>query len=321
MWQERKILFNEEAFEILSGQGLLQTELPGLKHHSRGKVRDVYDLGSELLIVTTDRISAFDVILPNGVPDKGAVLTQLSAYWFQQTRHIVDNHLITAVVGEFPKSLQVFAEHLHNRAMLVRKARRIDVECVVRGYLAGSAWAEYRKSGTICGEVVPGGLRESERLPEPIFTPSTKADTGHDENISIKQLANMVGADLARQLQEKSLAIYQYADGLARQQGIVIADTKLEFGFIDDKLIVIDEMLTPDSSRFWDEATYEVGVSQPSFDKQFVRDWLESSGWDKNPPAPRLPDDVVEKTREKYLEAYRRITGRPLYGTDNSDWR
>lgn len=295
---------------------LLQTNLPGLKYHSQGKVRDIYDLGDELLFVATDRISAFDVVLPNGVPDKGAVLTQISAFWFDRTRHILPNHLKTATVADFPEILRPFEDQLRGRAMLVKKAERVDVECVVRGYLAGSAWSEYRKHGTVCGDRLPNGLRESEKLPEPIFTPSTKAASGHDENISIKQLIDMVGSDLARRLEEKSLEIYRYADDLARQRGIIIADTKMEFGVIDGELVLIDELLTPDSSRFWDAATYRIGQSQPSFDKQFVRDWLERSGWSKEPPAPNMPDDVVQSTRAKYLEAYRRIVGRSLLEED-----
>ncbi len=294
----------------------MSTDIPGLKHHSNGKVRDIYDLGKELLIVATDRISAFDVILPNGVPDKGAVLTQISAFWFEKAQHIIRNHLISANAENFPQNLKQHTDQLRHRAMLVKKAERIDVECVVRGYLAGSAWAEYRKHGTVCGDTLSKGLRESEKLPEPIFTPSTKADHGHDENISIKELTNRIGADLAKQLEEKSLAIYKYADGLARERGIIIADTKMEFGFIDGELVLIDELLTPDSSRFWDVTTYVVGESQPSFDKQFVRDWLESTGWSKEPPAPQLPEDVVQKTRAKYLEAYRRIVGKSLFDGD-----
>lgn len=302
----------KEATGILDNVALLNTNLPGLNLYSKGKVRDIYDLGDALLIVTTDRISAFDVVLPNGIPDKGAVLTQLSAFWFEKTRHLAPNHLITANVADFPASLQPLASQVQRRAMLVRKATRIDVECVVRGYLAGSAWAEYRRSGTICGEPMPPGLRESEALPEPIFTPSTKAETGHDQNITIQQLIDLVGAELARALELKSLEIYRFANELARQRGIIIADTKMEFGLIDGELSLIDELLTPDSSRFWDAATYKVGEPQPSFDKQYVRDWLEALGWNKEPPAPQLPDDVIQRTRAKYLEAYRRIVGKAL---------
>ena len=291
---------------------VLETNLPGLPWARRGKVRDVYDLGSNLLIVATDRISAFDVVLPNGIPAKGAVLTQLSAYWFSQTTHLLPNHLIAADPARFPTELRAIAEELEGRAMLVKKADRIDVECVVRGYLAGSAWAEYVESGTVCGHRLPTGLQESERLPEPIFTPATKADTGHDENISRERLASLIGESLASQLEEKSLAVYRYAESVARAKGIIIADTKMEFGFLDGELILIDELLTPDSSRFWAADEYQVGRSQPSFDKQFVRDWLTASGWNKEPPPPTLPEDIVAKTSEKYLEAYKRITGREL---------
>jgi phosphoribosylaminoimidazole-succinocarboxamide synthase len=298
----------------MNGTPLLGTNLNGVELHSRGKVRDVYDLGDKLVIVATDRISAFDVVLPNGVPDKGAVLTQLSAFWFKQTERIVPNHMISADLETFPTHLQAFADQLRHRSMLVKKAERVDIECVVRGYLAGSGWAEYRKSGTVCGDRLPAGLRESEQLPEPIFTPSTKAATGHDENISMGQLKNLVGVDLANLLAETSLSVYRRADMMAREKGVLIADTKIEFGFVDGELIVIDELLTPDSSRFWDMTTYKAGESQPSFDKQFVRDWLEASGWDKEPPGPNLPDEVIEKTRSKYLEAYRRIAGHSLFG-------
>lgn len=291
---------------------VLETNLPGLPWARRGKVRDVYDLGSNLLIVATDRISAFDVVLPNGIPAKGSVLTQLSAYWFSQTAHLLPNHLIAADPARFPTELRAVAEELEGRAMLVKKADRIDVECVVRGYLAGSAWSEYVQSGTVCGHRLPTGLQESERLPEPIFTPATKADTGHDENISRERLASLIGESLASQLEEKSLAVYRYAESVARAKGIIIADTKMEFGFLDGELILIDELLTPDSSRFWAADEYQVGRSQPSFDKQFVRDWLTASGWNREPPPPTLPEDIVAKTAEKYLEAYKRITGTDL---------
>lgn len=275
-------------------------------------MRDVYDLGPQLLIVATDRLSAFDVVLPNGIPAKGAVLTQLSAFWFSQTAHLLPNHLITADPAQFPAELRAIAEELEGRAMLVKKADRIDVECVVRGYLSGSAWAEYVQAGTVCGHRLPAGLRESERLSQPIFTPATKADTGHDENISRETLASLIGESLARQLEEKSLAVYRYAESVARAKGIIIADTKMEFGFANGQLILIDELLTPDSSRFWAADDYQVGRSQPSFDKQFVRDWLTAAGWNKEPPAPTLPEDIVARTSEKYLEAYNRITGRGL---------
>jgi phosphoribosylaminoimidazole-succinocarboxamide synthase len=291
---------------------VLQIDLPGLPLFRRGKVREVYDLGDRLLFVTSDRISAFDVVLPSGIPDKGTVLTQLSAFWFARTGHIVPNHFITADVAQFPPELRAHADKLRGRAMLVQKAERIDFECVVRGYLAGSAWAEYQRDGTVCGAPLPPGLRESDELPQPIFTPATKAETGHDVNISVDELAAAVGADLARRLAETSIALYSFARAFARERGIIIADTKFEFGFRDGQLILIDEVLTPDSSRFWDAATYEPGRPQPSFDKQYVRDWLTASGWNREPPAPELPPDVVARTAEKYREAYRRITGQPL---------
>ncbi len=291
---------------------LLSSDLPGLPIFGRGKVRDTYDLGDRLLMVTTDRISAFDVVLPNAIPYKGAVLTQLSAFWFEQTKHIVSNHLITANLADFPPELQRYADQLDRRSMLVKKAQRIDVECVVRGYMAGSAWAEYCKDGTVCGELLPACLAESAMFPSPIFTPATKEDSGHDINISQAELANRIGKELADKLASTSIAIYSFADELARQRGIIIADTKFEFGFIDGELTLIDEILTPDSSRFWDLDTYRVGQAQPSFDKQYVRDWLVAAGWNKEPPAPMLPDEVVAGTSQKYLEAYRRITGQSL---------
>jgi len=289
---------------------MLTSECPGLKLLARGKVRDVYDLGDRLLIVATDRISAFDVVMSSGVPGKGAILNQLSGFWFDQTRHLSPNHLVTTDVAEFPAEVRAYSEQLAGRSMLARKAKRVDVECIVRGYLSGSAWAEYRRSGTVCGQTLPAGLTESTELPEPIFTPSTKAATGHDENISLAQLENLVGKELAGALSRRSLEIYRWARGFARERGIIIADTKLEFGFIDGELAVIDELLTPDSSRFWDAESYLPGRSQPSFDKQYLRDWLESTGWDKQPPAPPLPAEVVERTADKYREAYRRLVGR-----------
>jgi len=292
----------------MSGEPLLQSDLPGIPLLFRGKVRDIYDLGDRLLLVATDRISAFDVVLPTGIPGKGALLTQLSAFWFEATRGLVPNHLVTARVEEFPEPLPRLAEQLRSRAMLVRRAQRIDVECVVRGYLAGSAWAEYRKSGTVAGLHLPAGLRESERLPEPVFTPATKASSGHDQNISVAELRDQVGADLARKLEECSLALYRFAHERALARGIILADTKFEFGWLGGEVILIDEALTPDSSRFWSAADYRVGQSQPSFDKQYVRDWLEASGWNKEPPAPALPPEVVQRTAEKYREAYERLT-------------
>jgi phosphoribosylaminoimidazole-succinocarboxamide synthase len=287
---------------------LLTTNIPTLKLYGRGKVRDTYDMGDKLLFITTDRISAFDSILPTGIPGKGEVLNQMSAFWFRKTEHIIPNHMITADIEEYPEELKQYRDQIQGRSMIVKKAQRIDMECIVRGYLAGSGWAEYQKSGTICSMKLPAGLRESEKLPQPIFTPSTKAESGHDINISYGEMAGVVGQDLALELRDKTLAVYNFAESYARSKGIIIADTKMEFGILDGKVIIIDELLTPDSSRFWDVSSYEVGRSQPSLDKQFVRDWLEQSGWDKEPPAPPLPEDIAEKTAEKYWEAYRRLT-------------
>lgn len=291
-----------------------ETNVAGAPLMFRGKVRDVYDLGDRLLIVATDRISAFDVILPTPVPDKGVVLTQLSAFWFQKTAGIAPNHFVASDVVDYPPPLCEQAAVLDGRSMLVRKARRIDVECVVRGYLAGSAWAEYNRSQTVCGQRLPGGLRQSERLETPIFTPASKAATGHDVNISIEEMAHLVGSSLTEEIRSVATRIYEFAREFASSRGLIVADTKLEVGLVDDKLIVIDELLTPDSSRFWDAEHYDVGRSQPSFDKQFVRDWLETSGWDKVSPPPSLPPDVVERTSHKYREAYRRLVGTPLPG-------
>ena len=296
---------------------LLQTNFPNLL--LRGKVRDNYDLGDRLLMVATDRISAFDVVLPTGIPDKGRVLTQLSAFWFQKTAHLLPNHFLKVVdrpwiegegrglLGATPE-----LEQLVGRAMVVRQARRIDVECVVRGYLAGSAWAEYQDHGTACGRSLPAGLVESQHLPEPIFTPATKSAEGHDVNISFEDMVGIVGQPLAHELRERSLEVYRYADAYARGRGIIIADTKMEFGLLNGKVILIDELLTPDSSRFWPADEYQPGRSQPSFDKQFVRDWLIQSGWDREPPGPELPPEIVEKTSQKYREIYERLTGEAL---------
>ena len=296
---------------------LLQTQFDRPVY--RGKVRDTYDLGDLLLMVTTDRLSAFDVVLPTGIPDKGAVLTLLSAFWFDRLRDIVPNHLV-AVVGDvetrdgapLPAWAKELPPEFSRRSMIVRKAERIDVECIVRGYLSGSAWAEYQRSQSIGGMPLPAGLRESDSFPEPIFTPSTKADTGHDVNISTDQLTDLIGPELVQRLADTSLAIYRAAAEHARGRGIIIADTKLEFGFVDGRLTLIDEVLTPDSSRFWDLETYQPGRPQPSFDKQFVRDWLNQSGWNHEPPAPELPPEIVAATAAKYREAYRRLTGRSL---------
>jgi len=292
---------------------LLETELPNLYY--RGKVRDVYQLGDDLLVVATDRISAFDVVLPSGVPNKGLVLNQLSAFWFQKTAHIIPNHLIRVVddVDWLNATYNIsYPSYIAHRSMLVRKAERIPIECVVRGYISGSAWAEYTQKETISGFPPSHKLKESERLPEPLFTPTTKATTGHDLPISWEEMESLVGEALARELREKSIEIYQYAEDYARSRGIIIADTKMEFGIIEGELHLIDELLTPDSSRFWDAESYAPGGPQPSFDKQPVRDWLTQSGWDKEPPAPPLPPEVVAKTAERYQEAYRRLTGRSL---------
>ncbi len=291
---------------------LLETTLPNL--YARGKVRDTYDLGDgRLLMVATDRISAFDVVLPNGIPDKGAVLTQLSDFWFQKTASVLPNHFIRLVDGTEAADLPFPPPpEFVGRAMIVRKAQRLDVECVARGYLSGSGWVDYQKTDAVCGIPLPKGLRESEQLPEPIFTPATKAASGHDINISFDEVANMVGAESAALLRDSTLAIYRHAADYARQRGIIIADTKLELGWCDGELIVIDELVTPDSSRFWAADTYEPGKAQPSFDKQFVRDWLIRSGWNREPPAPELPPDVVEGTAARYREAFRRLTGREL---------
>jgi phosphoribosylaminoimidazole-succinocarboxamide synthase len=287
---------------------LLESQLPTVKLLFRGKVRDIYDLGDRLLLVATDRLSAFDSVLPTGIPGKGALLTQLSAFWFDATRGLVPNHLVSADVETFPTELRPYDDQLRDRAMLVRKAKRIDIECIVRGYITGSAWSEYRKQGTVAGLAMSAGLLESQQLPEPIFTPSIKNDRGHDENVSVARLRELVGDDLTRKLGDLSLALYRFGHEHAAKRGIILADTKFEFGFLDDEIILIDEALTPDSSRFWSAAEYQIGRSQPSFDKQYVRDWLEASGWDKEPPAPALPDNVVERTLAKYREAYERLT-------------
>jgi phosphoribosylaminoimidazole-succinocarboxamide synthase len=273
----------------------------------RGKVRDIYDLGDRLLLVTTDRISAFDWVLPTGIPDKGRVLTQISAFWF--CRLDEPNHLISTDVAEFGLPADIEPATLEGRSMLVKKTKVVPIECVVRGYLAGSGWSEYQKSGTVCGLRLPLGLRESERLPEPIFTPATKEEQGHDINISFEQMAAKVGQSLASELRDRSLRIYRRGAEYALTKGILIADTKFEWGLDGDKVILIDEVLTPDSSRFWPANEYAPGRGQPSFDKQFVRDWLQDTSWDKNSRPPALPDDVVRRTREKYIEAYERLTG------------
>ena len=292
---------------------MMQTDLPDLLW--RGKVRDTFDLGGGLLLmVATDRISAFDVVLPTGIPDKGSVLCHMSAFWFRKTAHLVPNHLV-GLAQEMPDvspKVQSLPREIATRAMVVKRAQRIDIECIVRGYVAGSAWSEYRSKGTIFGQPAPGGLQQGDKLPTPIFTPTTKAEEGHDQNMTIEEVVSMVGEARARELEQTSLAVYEFAYQYALGQGIIIADTKMEFGLLDDKLILIDELLTPDSSRFWEASAYKPGQSQPNYDKQFVRDWLDSTGWDHEPPAPELPADVVRKTTERYLEAYVRLTGTEL---------
>jgi phosphoribosylaminoimidazole-succinocarboxamide synthase len=291
---------------------LLQLDLPGIRKVKSGKVREVFDLGDRLLFVATDRISAFDCVMPNGIPRKGEVLTQISYFWFAQTAGFQPNHLLSGADDPLPPALQPFAAQLARRCMIVKKAQPLAIECVVRGYLAGSAWKEYRERQTVCDLKLPAGLQESAELPEPIFTPATKAESGHDENISFAEAVKIVGAEIAEQARAASLKLYQFAREYARQRGIIIADTKFEFGVFEGKLILIDEVLTPDSSRFWPADQYKTGRSQPSFDKQFVRDYLETLNWDKQPPAPPLPADVTAKTQAKYLEAYERLTGKKL---------
>jgi phosphoribosylaminoimidazole-succinocarboxamide synthase len=290
---------------------VIETHLP-LPMRARGKVRDIYDCGDSLLFIASDRISAFDCILGSGIPCKGRVLTQMSLFWFDFLKDTIPSHLLTAEIDRYPNELKRHRRVLEGRSMLVRKAEMIQVECVARGYLAGSGWKEYCATGAVCGIPLPSGLREAEALPEPIFTPATKAQTGHDENVPFSYLVSLVGEALAQRLQDKTLAMYTRAAAFARERGIIIADTKFEFGFIDRELVLADEALTPDSSRYWPTATYQPGGPQYSFDKQFVRDYLETVSWDKRPPAPALPAEVISKTSEKYQEAYTRITGRQL---------
>jgi len=291
---------------------MLESSLPGLKRIGRGKVRDIYEVGNDLLIVTTDRISAFDYILPVAIPRKGEVLNRISLFWFERFRALVPNHLITADVAAYPEELASFRSELAGRSVLVRRADMIPVECVARGYISGSGWKEYQAEGTICGIALPAGLKESDKLPEPIFTPATKADSGHDENVSFEYVASKIGVELTTRLRDLTLAIYTQASEYAATRGIIIADTKFEFGFLGSELILADEVLTPDSSRFWLADQWRPGGPQASYDKQFVRDYLESIRWNKQPPAPVLPDDVVWKTSEKYTEAYRLLTGTEL---------
>jgi phosphoribosylaminoimidazole-succinocarboxamide synthase len=288
------------------------THLPGVKLHGRGKVRDIYDLDDYFLIVATDRLSAFDVVLPTPIPNKGKVLTQMSEFWFDRFKDVVRNHLVSTDVGKYPQNLHQFRDQLEGRSMLVEKAKVFPVECVARGFLTGSGLKDYNKTGSVCGIKLPSGLRDSDRLPEPIFTPATKAETGHDENISEEQAAKIVGQDTVRRLKELTLSLYSRGVEYAQTRGIIVCDTKFEFGMIDGKISIVDEMLTPDSSRFWPADQYSPGKPQPSFDKQFVRDYLEKIGWNKQPPAPELPDDIVKATSAKYVEALRLLTGRDL---------
>ena len=299
---------------------ILETDLPNL--YRRGKVRDTYDLGDRLLMISTDRISAFDSVLPCGIPDKGIVLNQLSAFWFQKTAHLVPNHVIDVVDDaewlnrmygdKVCAGYYSFPPYVARRSMIVRKAERIDIECVVRGYISGSAWAEYKDRGAVPGVNLPKGLVESEKLPEPVFTPTTKEEAGHDLPVTMAEVSKLLGKARALEIEEKSIAMYRYAHDYALERGIIIADTKMEFGLVNGEMILIDELLTPDSSRFWDASQYQAGRSQPSFDKQPVRDWLVASGWNKEPPAPMLPEDVIEQTAERYREAYRQLTGKEL---------
>jgi phosphoribosylaminoimidazole-succinocarboxamide synthase len=292
---------------------VLTTDFPGLKLAARGKVRDIYDLGDALLIVTTDRISAFDVIMNEGIPNKGYVLTQISAFWFREMEGIIKNHIISTDVADFPAECQPYADVLAGRSMLVKKAQPLAAECIVRGYLSGSGWKDYQQTGSICGIKLPAGLVESDRLPEPIFTPSTKAELGtHDENISFEEMAKLCGEEISKKVREVTIAIYNKAREIADAKGIIIADTKFEYGIYQGELIIIDECMTPDSSRFWPKEGYHPGGQQPSFDKQFLRDYLETLDWGKTAPAPPLPAEIVEKTAEKYMEALVKLTGKGL---------
>ena len=293
---------------------ILQTEFKDLKLFRRGKVRDVYDLGDMLLIVSTDRISCFDVVLPNGIPYKGKVLTGLSCFWFDFLKSVLPNHFITADVDQYPAELKKYQEELFGRSMLVKKSKALPVECIVRGYLSGSGWKEYQKSRSICGIKLPSGLKESSKLPEIIFTPSTKAEEGHDINVRADFVESQLGKEITDQIQNLSIAVYKKAADYGWTKGIIIADTKFEFGIHNNKVILIDEVLTPDSSRFWPRAEFEPGRPQSSFDKQFVRDYLEGLGWDKTPPAPGLPEDIISKTTQKYLEAFNKLTGKEFSG-------
>jgi phosphoribosylaminoimidazole-succinocarboxamide synthase len=291
---------------------LFETNMPGLRLRGRGKVRDIYEAGEFLVIVATDRLSAFDCILPTPIPGKGRVLTATTLFWLDLLKEIVPNHLVSARVEDYPAEFRPFADQLEGRSMLVRRLKMIEVECVARGYLAGSGWKDYKRTGAICGIALPGGLMESDRLREPIFTPATKAQSGHDENVAASEVEKSIGAELTGRLRTLTLGLYTRAADYAVERGILIADTKFEFGFLDGVLHLGDEVLTPDSSRFWPKETYKPGGPQPSFDKQFVRDWLEASGWNKQPPAPVLPPEIAARTAEKYAQAYMALTGRTL---------
>lgn len=291
---------------------ITQTDFAGIKKIAQGKVRDLYQVGELLLIVATDRLSAYDVVLPDGIPDKGRILNLLSFFWFEKFAKFVPNHIVTAVVEKFPKELSPYQEILQGRAMLCRRAKPLPVECVVRGYLAGSGWNDYQKTGAVCGIKLPPGLDQAEKLPEPIFTPARKAQTGHDENITFEEMVKIVGKEIAYKVRRISIEIYEQASEYARQRGIIIADTKFEFGIYKEKLMWIDEALTPDSSRFWSVKEYRVGIAPPSFDKQFVRDYLNTIGWDRQPPAPHLPLEVIAGTAARYRAAFQMLTGREL---------
>ena len=291
---------------------ILQTEIPGATLAARGKVRDVYSFDDRLVIVATDRISAFDYILATGIPEKGKVLTQISIFWFDFLRDLTPTHFLSANVDDYPAPLPQHRDQLEGRSMLVKRAKMVEIECVARGYISGSGWKEYKQQGTVCGIKLPPGLKESDKLPEPIFTPATKAQTGHDENVSFEHVVSLIGEDLSKRLRDLTLAIYDRAARYAETKGIIIADTKFEFGFVGDELVLGDEVLTPDSSRFWPADTYKPGGPQFSFDKQYVRDYLESIHWNKQPPAPGLPQEVAAKTGEKYKQAYKELTGRDL---------